>query len=267
MQNPNKPWRVLFAVAIMAIAVQQLVFSVFMPVLIPWPTELAVSPVAVWVGSIVLAALAVLIISNSKARAAAIYLGLLFLLLLIAFHIPNQFRTTPAFLGSWNNALKIFALSGCAFIVASSLPKTGAFITGFEQILPSGRYFLAITMVIFGIEHFVYIGFVPSLVPKGIPFPTFWTYFTGTALIAAGAGIILDIKLRLAANLLGIMIFIWFLILHIPRALADPHSGNGNEIVSTFEALAFSCGAFILAAISKKRNTIIKTMPKNKRRN
>jgi uncharacterized membrane protein len=262
MQKQNKLWRVLFAVAIIAIAIQQLIFSVFMPVIIPWPAELAKSPVAVWIGSTILAAIAVLIIGDSKARPAAIYLGLLFLLLLLVFHIPNQFITTPAFLGSWNNALKLFALSGCAFIVAASLPQTGTFTTGFERILPFGSCFLAITMIVFGIEHFVYIGFVPKLVPKGIPFPVFWSYFTGVALIAAGLGIILNIKLRLAASLLGLMIFIWFLLLHIPRALADPHSGNGNEIVSAFEALAFSCAAFILAASNRKTEVKVKAKPK-----
>jgi len=260
MQKQNKLWRILFAVAIIAIAIQQLIFSVFMPVIIPWPAELAKSPVAVWVGSIILAAIAVLIIGDGKARPAAIYLGLLFLLLVLFFHIPNQFLTTPAFLGSWNNALKLFALSGCVFIVAASLPQTGTFTTGFERIIPLGSYFLAIVMVIFGIEHFVYIGFVPKLVPKGIPFPVFWSYFTGVALIAAGLGIILNIKLRLAASLLGLMIFIWFLLLHIPRALADPRSLNGNEIVSAFEALAFSCAAFILAGSNKKID--VKAKPK-----
>jgi uncharacterized membrane protein len=252
MQNQTKLWRVLFAIAIIAIAVQQIIFSVFMPIILPWPAELAGSPVAVWIGSVVLIALSVLLIIDSKARPAAIYLGLLLLLLLVVFHIPNQFSTTPTFLGSWANALKILALSGCAFIVASSLPQAGGYFTGFEKILPAGRYFLAFTILVFGIEHFVYIGFVPVLVPRWVPFPVFWTYFTGLTLIAAGLGIILNIKLRLAANLLGIMILIWFILLHIPRAFADPHSGNGNEIVSTFEALAFSCGSFILAGISKK---------------
>ncbi|RYU90722.1 hypothetical protein EWM62_08735 [Mucilaginibacter terrigena] len=262
MQSSTKIWRILFAIAIIAIAVQQVVFSVYMPVILPWPEDLVKSPVVVWIGSAIVAAIGALIIIDSKARPAAIYLGLLFLALLIVFHIPNQFRTTPGFLGSWANALKILALSGCAFIVAASSPKTGTYVTGFEAILPAGRFFLAITMLVFGIEHFVYIGFVPGLVPHWAKFPIFWTYFTGVALIAAALGIILNIKLRLAANLLGLMIFIWFLLLHVPRAMADPRGGNGNEIVSAFEALAFSSSAFILAAISRKKEAKSKTKRK-----
>jgi hypothetical protein len=45
------------------------------------------------------------------------------------------------------------------------------------------------------------------------------------------------------------MIFLWFIMLHIPRAIADPHSGNGNEWTSVFEALAFSGIAFLMAAV------------------
>ncbi|MBB5396101.1 hypothetical protein [Mucilaginibacter sp. AK015] len=258
MQNSNKIWRILFAVAIIAIAIQQVVFSVYMPVIVPWPKDLVTSHVAVWIGSTILATLGGLIIVDNKARPAALYLGLIFLTLLIIFHIPNQFRTTPAFLGSWANALKIFALSGCALIVAASAPKSGAYVTGFEAIVPAGRFFLAITMFVFGIEHFVYIDFVPGLVPQWAALPVFWTYFTGVALIAAGLGIMLNIKLRLAANLLGLMIFIWFLLLHIPRALADPRGLHGNEIVSALEALAFSSSAFILAAISKNKEADFK---------
>jgi hypothetical protein len=36
-------------------------------------------------------------------------------------------------------------------------------------------------------------------------------------------------------------------VLHIPRAIADPHSGHGDEWSGVFEALAFSGIAFILS--------------------
>ncbi len=112
-----------------------------------------------------------------------------------------------------------------------------------------GRFFLPITVITFGIDHFLYPEFVASLVPRWIPGPVFWTYFAAVALIAAGVAMIVNVLARWASILLGIMIFLWFLLLHIPRAIADPHSGNGNEWTSVFEALAFSGIAFILAAL------------------
>jgi hypothetical protein len=35
-------------------------------------------------------------------------------------------------------------------------------------------------------------------------------------------------------------------VLHIPRGIADPHSGDGNEWTSVFEALSFSGIAFLI---------------------
>jgi hypothetical protein len=43
------------------------------------------------------------------------------------------------------------------------------------------------------------------------------------------------------------MIFLWFIFLHIPRAIADPYAAQGNEVVSASDALAFTGTAFIIA--------------------
>jgi uncharacterized membrane protein YphA (DoxX/SURF4 family) len=115
--------------------------------------------------------------------------------------------------------------------------------------MPIGRYFLPITAIVFGIDHFVYPIIVSKLVPSWIPGSLFWTYFAGIALIAAGVGMILRVQARLASLLLGIMIFLWLILLHIPRAFAEPPSVKGNEWTSVFEALAFSGIAFMLAAL------------------
>ena len=82
----------------------------------------------------------------------------------------------------------------------------------------------------------------------------FWTYFAGTALIAGGLGIVVKRVARPAALLLGVMIFLWVLMLHIPRAIADPYTNVGNEWASVFEALAFSGMAFMLAAMSRREH-------------
>ena len=157
-------------------------------------------------------------------------------------------------LGSWTAAFKEFAFAGSAFVIAGSVTRKGMKENGkitltyriSNSLFPYAKYPLSLMMVVFGIDHFLYPAFVASLVPAWIPGNIFWTYFAGLALIAGGLGIILNIKARLAANLLGIMLFIWLIILHIPHALADPSGSLGNEWTSVFEALAYSGIAFIL---------------------
>jgi uncharacterized membrane protein YphA (DoxX/SURF4 family) len=107
-------------------------------------------------------------------------------------------------------------------------------------------------MIAFGTDHFLYVPFVASLVPVWIPGPIFWTYFAGVALIAGGVGMMMPMTARLAATMVGIMLFLWVLMLHIPRAIADPFSLIGNEWTSVFQALALSGVAFILGEVGSE---------------
>ncbi len=66
------------------------------------------------------------------------------------------------------------------------------------------------------------------------------------ALISRGAGLLLLQTARLAAALSGLMIFLWVVLLHIPRALAAAAAQSRNEWTSVFEALAISGIAFVL---------------------
>ena len=106
-------------------------------------------------------------------------------------------------------------------------------------------------LVIFGIDHFVYIGFVQTLVPAWIPGHLFWSYFAGVALIGSGLAIFLNFKPRAISLLLASMLFIWLIILHIPRAIVAPVTDNGNEWTSVFQCLAF-CGMAILYPYSNE---------------
>jgi len=49
------------------------------------------------------------------------------------------------------------------------------------------------------------------------------------------------------------MILIWFIILHIPRAMAQPVAKGGEEVASAFSALAFSGITFVIAGVSSRR--------------
>ena len=105
-------------------------------------------------------------------------------------------------------------------------------------------------LIIAGIQHFIYPQFVAMLVPAWVP-PSrmFWTYLAGAALIAGGTGIVLPRTMRLAALLMGTMIFLWVPLLHVPRALADLH--GSNETTAVFEAPAMSGIALMISGLSR----------------
>ena len=195
-----------------------------------------------------------------KARLAATLLGGLFLLSVVLLHIPGHVISGAFSLGSWTDAFKALTFAGSAFVVAGTLPKANSdlrspsIVALLDKLVPFGMYPLAIMVIAFGTDHLLGPKFIATLVPAWIPAPVFWTYFAGAALIASGVGMIARIKARLAATLLGAMIFTWVLILHIPRAMADPYGAIGNEWSSVFEALAFSGIAFILGQTLPKED-------------
>lgn len=252
MENINKLWRYFFAISFAALAAQQLIYADFKSIVLPplFPSWLLYRSVWTWVFSVPLIAGCVAIIFEIRIRSISVILGSVLLLFILVFHIPYQVSRSPLHLGVWTDAFKALALSGGAFILAGSLPQdrdASGLIKLLENIIPLGKYFVAIMMIAFGIDHFLYTDFVATFVPSWIPDHVFWTYFAGVALILAGLGIILNIQLRLAAILLGVMLFLWLVMLHLPRAIANPYGDDGNEWTGVFEILGFSGIAFLLA--------------------
>jgi len=109
-----------------------------------------------------------------------------------------------------------------------------------------GRMFVVISLVVFGVQHFIYGGFVATLVPAFMPGRLFWAYFVGVAFVAAAAGIFTRMLARPAATMLGVMFFLFVVLLHIPRIVGLAR--DGNEWTSGFVALASCGGAWILAS-------------------
>jgi uncharacterized membrane protein YphA (DoxX/SURF4 family) len=225
-------------------------YSDFRPVILPpgWPSWLHAGILA-YIASAALILAAAYIIAGKKVRIISLLLGGFLFVLFIALQCPYVLfiqPNLPRHLALWTNPLKELALSGGAFVIAGLckdeliLSKKNVGVIVLEKFIPIGRIFFSITMTSFGIDHFFYTRFVAGLVPAWIPDHMFWTYFAAVALIGSGVAIILEIRVKRIAILLSIMLFLWLVLLHIPRAIADPHSLQGNEITSVFEALAFS---------------------------
>src|SRR3974390_3112108 len=116
----------------------------------------------------------------------------------------------------WDNAEKELALSAGAFVIAGrySNPNEKAIIKFLARLAPRGYIIFSITIISFGIDHFLYAKGVSEYIPAWIPWKIFWTYLAGTGLFCSGIGILFRINTRVVAVLLGTMILIWFIILH-----------------------------------------------------
>jgi uncharacterized membrane protein YphA (DoxX/SURF4 family) len=247
--------KIFYGLGIAGIGGLHFVYAGFRPVIIPIPPEATHNlNFLVYLTGGVLGLSGLCIAVGVKVKPISLFLGVFLLLFLILGHLPNRLTNRPDILGAWTDALKILALSGGAFVISNLHPneKSNGFIGFIERLALYGKYFFGVMLIIFGIDHFVYIEFVKPLVPSWIPGPLFWSYFAGVALIGAGLAILLNFKPAVISILLATMLFIWLIILHIPRALVAPATDNGNEWTSVFECLAF-CGMAILYPYPQKR--------------
>jgi len=255
METLTQAGRKFYGVCLAGLGIQQIIHADFIPVILPaWPAWIPGGAVWAYLTGAALIIIGAAMFIEKHGRTIALITGGLFLLLFALCHTPHLLIVNPysSHLGTWTNALKMLALSGGAFVVAGSYPNNEISIQSsrtkfLERLIPFGRVFFSVTMIIFGIDHFLYVEFVAALVPDWIPWHLFWTYFAAIALIGSGVTIILKIKLKLVGILLSTMILLWFILLHIPRAIADPFMNKGNEVTSAFQALGFSGIAFLIA--------------------
>ncbi|MGA9983850.1 MAG: hypothetical protein WBP95_10290, partial [Acidobacteriaceae bacterium] len=62
--------------------------------------------------------------------------------------------------------------------------------SGAGKILALGPVFEAVPLAVFAAEHFTAARELAPIVPHWLPWPLFWTYFVGTALLAAAISFI-----------------------------------------------------------------------------
>jgi uncharacterized membrane protein YphA (DoxX/SURF4 family) len=214
-----------------------------------WPPNVNVNPILAYVTAVSLLICSLSILFRKKGGITSLVVALLILVLSITRHLYNFV--------DWLNALKALALLGGMLVVACSFFKEDSRLNATLHINTSTRktlvligcIALGIFFVAAGYAHFKFADFVNNFIPAYIPFRPFWTYFTGICLVAGGIGVVIPPVRKWAALLSGIMVFGWFLLLHIPRLITNMN--DPGEHLGVFESLLFAGIFFVLAGISK----------------
>jgi uncharacterized membrane protein len=134
---------------------------------------------------------------------------------------------------------------------------------GMERFIMWGPLFFAVPMAVFAGDHFAFPTQTSQMVPDWMPWHMFWVYFVGTALVSGGLSLALKKFSRLAALLLGLMLFCFVLMMHIPNLIANP--GDRFALALMLRDLSFSCGALAFAigepqGVSGGGSQIMRTM-------
>jgi uncharacterized membrane protein len=265
MNQLIKTGRLLYGIGIAALGIHQLIIKDMRQEIVPafpaWTHHYLIFPV---VTGILLIAAGLIItglfkMNFASAKNTCLYVAFGFMVTIICCHLPYILFISPVKLSRldlWFGIGEAFAYCGGALVIAGSyimLPavngtvQENAFIIRLQKLIPLGRSFYALLIILFGYSHFVFPSFVATMVPTFFGSQLFWTYFTGAALIASGVAIILKIWIRPVALLLAVMLFLFFIFFHVPDAIALPFENGGNEIVRATIALLF-CGIALVIA-------------------
>jgi uncharacterized membrane protein len=252
--------RVLFALSIGFFGIQDVYYGHFLGGVPPAPPWTPGGHVAVYVLGAIFIVLSLLLLANRESRIAATVIGLIYLLCVLILHTQKLSDIVHDGVGR-TRAFEPFAMAGAAFALAALVAKGSTSIPFLSGAIPFlailGRYIVAFSLIVFGVQHFLYAQFIAFLVPAWMPAHLFLAYVTGAALIAAGLAIGTHIFSRLASMMLGLLFVLWLITLHVPRALAAMRTVKGaDEWSSAFVALGFAGASFVFAAYSSKSRAV-----------
>jgi len=209
------------------------------PVL-PWiPTV----PWLAYLFGAVVVVLGACLLLNRRLKPVALTLGALLFVCTVILDAPKY----AVHLGSMGYRTIFLEPLGIAAL-ACLLPGRDAIPAALDR---ASRYILAVCLIVFGIDHFLGLGFIGGLVPQWIPFHVFWVAFFGAVFIAAAISIALDVMLPWGAAGLGLMFGIWVITLHGPRVAHALH--NPDEWSSCLIAVAYWGGPWALAGLAARQ--------------
>jgi len=250
MDTLHQYGRYFYATGFIAFGIMHFVFGDFITGRAPsWPDQLPGQQIWTWLTGILFIVTGFSVFTGKMVRQLALASGIVIILWAAIRHIPVV-ASDQLLGGSWTQLGKALIFSGGILAIAGSFPKLSGkgfinSIINFEdRFIQIGQIILGLYMLLCGIQHFIFVDFVASLIPAIVPWAVFWTYFGGICLIAGGLGLLIKPTQRIAALLSGIMIFSWVFIVHIPLAVTN----MGVEWIAVFEAFAISGLAFFLVA-------------------
>jgi uncharacterized membrane protein len=187
-------------------------------------------------------------------RSSSTLLGLMFFLFVCTIHIPNVVAN-PKDRFAWAVVLRDLSFGAGAWALAglhsrASSPQESKWMTLF------GRIVIAITAIFYAVEHFLHPEFgpgvpLPKITPSWVPLPSVWGYIAGAILLAAGIGLLLNRKSRMAAASIGALMTVltfslYLFILILARGGSTPEITLAINYVA--DTLLFAGAALALAS-------------------
>lgn len=174
--------------------------------------------------------------ARKQLRWSALFLAIMFFIFVATMDIPGVIANSKDRL-SWTLMLRESAFAGGALALAGWARQENIRVS--KAMIAIGRTCVAIALIVYSIEHFVFPKFapgvpLPKMTPGWVPLPEVWAYAVGLVLLVAGVAMLFNSRTRTAAASVGlVMAFLtWFLYFPIYlKELGTPAALEGLNYV------------------------------------
>jgi len=164
---------------------------------------------------------------------------------------------------TWTIVFRESCFGGAAWVLAANAAKGWP---GPARMTLSivGRILIALAAIIFGIQHFPHHMGLPGVplqkeMPAWVPARAIIDYVTGAALLACAVSILLNVKTRTVAAVVGGWILLTILVIYVPLmigALSSPDIEVQVEGINYFADTLLFAGVILAAASAAPRSNV-----------
>ena len=240
--------RAFFAAIMIWLGVMGLIKGDFVQVWQPVPKWVPAREAVAYLCAVISLACGIGLLWQRTAAVASRVLFASLLVWLLLMRLPNLFFEKPVVLVAWTFG-STGVMVAAAWVLYARFAGTydrqrfGLFTD--DRGVRIARALYGLSLIPFGLAHFMYLDATTVLIPGWLPWHVAWAYFTGAAFVAAGLAVTADVSARLAAVLVTLQMFLFGLIVWIPRFVAGALSDfQWGEFVVTW---ALTAGAWVVA--------------------
>jgi len=209
------------------------------------------------------------IASKIAVRWSGLLVGIMMFMFVAMLYLPGGLRQMHAHIPwtrarfTWTIVCRESSFGGAGWLLAASAMNgwRGPVRT---TLITVGRIVIAIAAIFFGIQHFLHPLGLPGVplekeMPLWVPARALIDYVTGAALLACGVSILLNVKTRIVAAVVGGWILLTILVIYAPvmiSALSSPDIEVQVEGINYFADTLFFAGVILAAASAAPRSDV-----------
>ena len=212
------PSRTAFAITMIALALLSVRTGDFAPIFNPIPKNLAGRELMIWTSAVIAGGCGLGILLQPTSRLASWVLLAFLTLWTAVFKLPFIIREPLVEVG-YQSAGENIVLITAAWVLA--IRSADAARSQAAAGIPRPAFIIyGLSLIAFGLSHFVYVELTAPLVPAWLTHPVFWAYLTGFIYLVAGAMLVAGIHLFVAATLAAIQITLITVLVWTPVIVA-----------------------------------------------